>query len=285
MSEATRWMIGSVEVLRVPYFDTALPADAVDLVGVADGLDWAEPWLIDDQPGVGQAFWVIRSAGRTLVVDPCGASDVFIRRGPEAVGHQEAAFASLRAAGCEPSDVDAVVLTHLDGIGMAALADGSPAGEEQWTPAFTDAPVIVSRPEYETIADDLQADEPELMGAVAFAALDALGAVRAVATPHELAPGVTLRLTEGHGPGHCVVEIESDGERAVMLGHLAVSPLHAGRGVGALHVDPDRAWTELCGVLDDAARDGALVMGALWPHPGAARVGAADPYELRPAPG
>jgi len=285
MSGPTRWMIGTIDVLRVPYFDTALPADAVDLEGVADRLGWAEPWLIDDQPGIGQAFWVIRSDGRTLVVDPCGASDLFIRSGRDAVGHQEAAFASLRAAGCEPSDVDAVVLTHLDGIGMAALADGSPAGEEEWTPAFADAPVVVSQAEYETIAADLQGDEPELMGAVAFAALDALDAVRPVATPHELAPGVTLRLTEGHGPGHCVVDIESDGGRAVMLGHLAVSPLHAGRGVGALHVDPDRAWSELCGVLDAAAGDDALVMGALWPHPGAARVSATDPYALRPEPG
>ncbi len=105
------WSIGSVELHRVPYFDIGLPADGIDLGGVADSVDWSEPWLTDGEPTVGQAFWIIKSGGETLVVDPCGASDVFLRSGPDAVGHQKAAFDLFRAAGHDSDTVDHVVFT------------------------------------------------------------------------------------------------------------------------------------------------------------------------------
>jgi glyoxylase-like metal-dependent hydrolase (beta-lactamase superfamily II) len=276
---STTWTIGSIQLLRVPYFDIALSPESIDLEGVADSVDWAEPWLTDQQPTVGQAFWIIRSDSQTIVVDPCGASDGFLRSGPTAVDHQTAAFDLLRATGVEPESVDQLVLTHLDGIGMAALADGAPEGEETWTPAFPHADVIVSESEYDYIASR----PVDLMGADGFAALDDAGVVRPVAVPHEIAPGVTLRPTGKHSPGHCCVHIESGTRRAVMIGHLAISPLHAARGVSANHHDSEGAWNELRTVLDDAAHDGALVAGSLWPAPGAARVTATEPFELVPA--
>ncbi len=272
------WAIGSVEVERVPYFDIGLPADSIHL-GAATTVDWAEPWLQDAQPAVGQAFWLIRSDGISVVVDPCGASDDFLRSGADAVGHQEAAFAALAAAGHQPSDFDAVVLTHLDGIGMVALADGADAGSETWRAAF-DCPVLVSAAEYAYIATD-----PSIPGATAFAQLDALGAIETVDPPHAIAPGVTLRPTGAHSPGHCVIDIESDGARAVLVGHLAVSPLHAAIGPCAgLHREPDDAWTEFSAVLRAAGEDEAVVFGSLWPTPGAAVVTAVDPFVLSPHP-
>jgi glyoxylase-like metal-dependent hydrolase (beta-lactamase superfamily II) len=272
------WTIGRIELQRVPYFDTALAADSIDLEGVADSIDWAEPWLIDGQPGVGQAFWVIRSAGQTIVVDPCGASDEFLRSGPDAVTHQNAAFDLLRAAGCDPKLVDHVVLTHLDGIGMLALADGAAAGEEAWTPAFAKADVIVSTSEYDFILDE----PADLMGARAFAALDAAGVVRAVETPQEIAPGITLRHTGAHSLGHCCIDIESDQQRAVMIGHLAISPLHAAAGVTLNHRDSQAAWSVLTDELSNAAATGALVAGSLWPDPGVAAVAGTAPFVLTP---
>ena len=273
------WSIGSVELHRVPYFDIGLPADGIDLDGVAGSVEWSDPWLTDGEPTVGQAFWVIESGGGTAVVDPCGASDVFLRSGPGAVGHQKAAFDLFRAAGHDPDTVDHVVFTHLDGIGMAALADGADAGDEAWTPAFPNADLIVSAQEYAHLAG-----ETDVGGLAAFNRLDELGIVRPVETPHQLLPDVMLCLTGAHSPGHCRIEIESGGDRAVLIGHLAISPLHAAVGVSANHNDPRLAWQEFSVVLDDAARDDALVAGSLWPAPGAARVSGTDPYVLTPAP-
>ena len=275
----TTWSIGSIRLQRVPYFDVALSAESIDLETVVDSVDWAEPWLTDGQPTVGQAFWIVRSDDETVVVDPCGASDPFLRSGSDAVTHQRAAFDLLRAAGCESEAVDHVVFTHLDGIGMAVLADGAPAGDESWTPAFANADLLVSETEYEHIAGRPE----EIGGAAAFAQLDALGVVRPVETPHEIISGVTLRLTGAHSPGHCCIDIESDGDRAVIVGHLAISPLHAAVGVSSNHLDSEAAWRELAQILDDAARDDALVAGSLWPTPGAAHVVGTDPYVLVPA--
>lgn len=275
----TSWTIGSIRLERVPYFDVPLPAESIGLDGVADTTDWAGPWLSDGQPTVGQAFWIIRVDDRTIVVDPCGASDQFLRSGPDAVAHQVAAFDLLRAAGCDPEEVDEVVLTHLDGIGMAALADGAPEAEETWTPAFPGASIVISDTEHDYVI----AGSDELSGARAFAQLDALGVVRPVATPHEPAPGVSLRLTGAHSPGHCRIDIASEGERAVLVGHLAISPLHAAAGISPNHRRPAEAWTAFREVLDLAVRDGSLVSGSLWPAPGVARVTAPDPYVLTPA--
>lgn len=277
--QSTTWSIGSIELQRVPYFDIALPADSIDLEQVVGSVDWAEPWLTDGQPTVGQAFWIIRSGGGTIVVDPCGASVPFLRSGSDALTHQKAAFDLLRAAGCEPEAVDHVVFTHLDGIGMAVLADGAPAGNESWTPAFANADLLVSETEYAYIVG--QPDE--LGGAAAFAQLDALGVVRPVETPHAILPGVTLRLTGAHSPGHCCVDIESDDVRAVIIGHLAISPLNAAAGVSSNHLDSEAAWHELSRILDEASSDGTLIAGSLWPAPGAARVSGTHPYVLLPA--
>jgi hypothetical protein len=273
------WSIGAIDLHRVPYFDVALPPDGIDLVDVEASVDWAEPWLTGGQPTVGQAFWIIESEAGTIVVDPCGASDVFLRSGPEAVSHQVAAFDMFRAAGHDPDAIDHVVLTHLDGIGMAALADGADAGDESWTPAFSNADVILSDAEYDYIAG-----RNDVTGVDAFLQLDALGIVRPVATPYAVLPGVTLHLTGAHSPGHCRVEVASGNDRAVLVGHLAISPLHAAVGVSTNHEDPDGAWREFSRVLDDAARQDVLVAGSLWPAPGAVRVVDTDPYVVAPAP-
>jgi glyoxylase-like metal-dependent hydrolase (beta-lactamase superfamily II) len=201
------------------------------------------------------------------------------RSGSDALTHQKAALDLFRAAGCEPEAVDHVVFTHLDGIGMGAITDGAPAGEESWRPAFANADLIVSETEYEYLVGRTD----EVSGAAAFAQLDDQGIVRAVETPHEILPGVTLRLTGAHSPGHCCVELESGTARAVIIGHLAISPLHAAVGVSSNHLDGEAAWHALASILDGAALDGALVAGSLWPTPGAARISGTDPYVLVPA--
>lgn len=277
MTTPTTWAIGNITVQRVLYFDTPLPAEAVGVSDAGLTAEWAEPWLTDGQPTIGQAFWVIRSGDGTAVVDPCGASDPFLRSGPEAVDHQNAAFAFLEAAGCPAESVDTVVFTHLDGIGMAVLVDGASAGEETWTPAFPNAEVLISGPEY---VDITTSDDPP-MGAEAFLALDAAGVVRTVDAPHEVMAGVTMRFTGCHSPGHCVIDIADGDARAIMVGHLTVSPLSA-VGEAPLHNDSPAAWIQLRAELDAAAADGAIVMGSLWPSPGAATVSMGSPYVLTP---
>ena len=268
--------IGRVRLTRVPYFDVGLPPEAVGLTGEqVTAVDWAGPWCDGPHVRVGQVFWVIESAGRTIVVDPCGASDAFLREGADAVAHQEAAFATFAAAGFDPRTVDTVMMSHLDGIGMFSLVDAG----GHWAPAFPAAPILMSDREWTRVRA-----RTDISGDAALRALDALGVVERVSLPYELTPDVHLVRSGGHTDGHMTVTVESDGARALFLGHLAVSPVNAGIAAPvALHDDPALGHAALHHWLADAAGDGALVIGPLWPDPGAARVVATDPFVLEPA--
>ena len=267
MDAVAGFRVGDVELTRVPYFDVALDAAVVDLTAEQiQSVEWAMPsWAsADGRVLIGQAVWVVESQGRVIVVDPCGAADAFLRSGPEAVGHQEAVLDAMRAAGFPPERVDTVVLSHLDGIGMAALV----APDGRWVPAFPKARIVMMSAELEFLADGGPAQ-----GHDALDELIAQGVVDGVHDGYQLTDEVWLQLTGAHTPGHAVVRVQSVGARATFLGHLALSPLN----VFVARCAPDDADLERAGDLLDAliaeaAADDALIVGSLWPFPGAAHV-------------
>jgi glyoxylase-like metal-dependent hydrolase (beta-lactamase superfamily II) len=277
VTAAHRYDVGTVRLTRVPYFDVTLPPDAVALTeGEVAALPWAVgTWAASaSEVRVGQVFWVVESDGRTIVVDPCCASDGFLRTGPEARDHQDAAFAAFRAAGFDPDAVEVVVMSHLDGIGMNALVDA----DGHWHPAFPRAPIVLSDTEWAKTLG--RAEQPD---AAALVELHAQGAVTPVALPHRITADVEMVSSGGHSPGHATLVVRSGADRALFLGHLAVTPMQAAlTRPFALHDDPELGGRALRHWLDDAATDDALVIGPLWPAPGAAHV-RSDPIELVPA--
>jgi hypothetical protein len=70
------------------------------------------------------------------------------------------------------------------------------------------------------------------------------------------------------------VRVESDGELALLIGHLAITPIHLviGRCEG-MHEDVDAAVVALDAILDEAVERSALLVGPLWAAPGACVVG------------
>lgn len=279
MSGIQRFKVGSVSLTRVEYFDVALNPSVVNLtVEQVRAVPWACPtWAEQDgKVKVGQAVWVVESQGRTIVVDPCGASDQFLRTLPDAIKHQEAVMARMRAAGIEPDRVDVVVLSHLDGIGMAALIDR----DGTWAPAFAKARLVLSEIE----AEFIESCTFEISGATVLAALRAQGVVDPVALPYAITDEVELVASPGHTPGHGALVVRSRGERAVFIGHLALNPVNVTAGASRGNLDPGQAWQTLNAILDEASRDGALVVGPLWPAPGAAVVTSKNTsLELTPA--
>jgi glyoxylase-like metal-dependent hydrolase (beta-lactamase superfamily II) len=268
---------GDARLVRVPYFDVSLDAAAVGLTSsqVLE-VPWAVPtWATTDgQALVGQAVWVIEGGGQVIVVDPCGAADAFLRTGAEAITHQEAVLAAMEAAGYAADRVDVVVLSHLDGIGMAAGVRAGGEGSPGWFPLFPRARLVMTAPELAWVRT-----QPEVQGAGALAALDDLGVVEAVEGPWEATPGVVLDVSGGHSPGHAVVRV---GDDAVFIGHLAVSPLNAAIRSPTLHHSPEVALAALDRELSLAAERQTLVIGPLWPEPGAARV-SGPPWVITPA--
>jgi glyoxylase-like metal-dependent hydrolase (beta-lactamase superfamily II) len=77
----------------------------------------------------------------------------------------------------------------------------------------------------------------------------------------EVVPGVILRLAPGHTPGHCIADMASGGERAVLLADAAHNPaqLLADDWESATDVDPALARRTRAAVADELAGSGALI--------------------------
>lgn len=273
MAAPVRFTIGAIELCRVEYFDVALDPESVSLTAaqVASVPSAVPTWATEvGQVLVGQAMWVLRSAGTTIVVDPCGASDAFLRTGPEAITHQNAMLAALVEAGFGAEDVDVVLLSHLDGIGLVAVVDDAGA----WAPTFPNARVVVPAEHLAFLASD--AGEG-VSGSEAFAVVQRFGVVDGVPDGHEVAPGVVLQVTGAHAPGHAVIRVGQGDGQGVMVGHLAVSPLHAMTGPCAgLNDDPQAAWSVLGALVTEAEDRRGILIGPLWPRPGAGSVVTVD---------
>jgi glyoxylase-like metal-dependent hydrolase (beta-lactamase superfamily II) len=253
---------GAVSLVRVPYADVLVDAGVVGLESSqVEAIAWAAPtWADGAQVRVGAAVWVIESAGRRIVVDPAQAADGILRTGPDALVHQEGVAAALANAGFPRESIDTVIASHIDGIGMIAWVDG----DDGWSPFFPNADVLISRREYDAIVDD-SSYRPQ--GSDALVALHAHGVVTTVDDLHVVTPEVTIRHTGGHSPGHQIVQVASRDLDATLIGHLALSPLHCAIDDFGGHVDAQVAT----GVLRELRDRGQLLVGPLWPAPGAAR--------------
>ena len=256
--------VGDVELTRVGYADVTADAGRVGLTpDEVRAVSWGEPlWADDGQVRVGVAAWVIESGDECIVVDPANVADDILRTDADAAMHQTNFAATLAEAGVTRDNVTTVIATHLDGIGMLAWRndDGS------WSPFFDGAPILLSSRELDAI--DAETHCPSRTEVLA--QVRAAGAVEAVASDQfAVTDEVTLEFTGAHTPGHQIVRIDSGGESAVIVGHLAVSPLHLVTGrCPQQHPDPDLAQKIVEALRDE---DGTLLIGPLWPDPGAGR--------------
>jgi len=250
----TSLRVGAVRLTRVGYADVPLPPETVGLTASdVAAIDWAEPtWAEGGQVRAAAAAWIIESGDARIVVDPALAADAILRNEQDAAAHQEAFAAALAGAGFARETITHAVATHYDGIGMLAWR----TDDGRWAPFFPNAGLLISERELAAW------DRPELRD------LEEAGAIRPTGERHVITSEVSLEHTGAHSVGHQIVRVESEGERAVIVGHLAVVPLHLATGVCEQeHDEPEAAWQVLSAIRDE----GALLIGPLWPTPGCGR--------------
>jgi len=214
--------VGDVDVMVIS--DGVLPITASTLatnVAPADLSAWLKdmylPPEVTDWP---LNVAVVRSGEKTILVDSGLGTEFpgFPRAGQLA--------ARLDAAGVDAASVTDVVLTHLhmDHIG-GLLVDGL-RGRLR-----TDLRVHVAAAE----ADFWEAPDfsrtvmpapiPEVLRSTAARFLDVYrGQLRTFESEYEVAPGVLVRRTGGHTPGHSVVRVESGGEALTFAGDAVFQP-------------------------------------------------------------
>lgn len=229
-------VLGDVEVIRViEWHEPFLPTDEFLPDAAAEtwarNADWLAPdhWQPEaDRMVIALQSWVLRSGGRTILVDT-GAGSRRERPGMAPWFHQRESnlLKVLAEAGVQPQDVDVVVNTHLhvDHVGGNTVDSGG-----QWVPAFPNAQYLIPS------ADDAHYG-PANVGGEGLGVVDRLVYEDSVAPIHQAGQAVlwegsytideylTLEPAPGHTPGTAVVRLASGDDRAVFAGDLLHSPV------------------------------------------------------------
>jgi len=204
------------------------PSDALRAAGITD------PATISYCP------LLIRSAGSLVLVD-AGLGSELAKEWELPAGN---ALDALAASGIAPEAIDVVAVSHghPDHVGGLSVAA---AGER--VPTFPRARVVVSRREWEFFTGpdglDYDADDVKVFRTRLEPVRDA-GLLETVDPGDEIAPGIRLVAAPGHTPGHCAVEIESEGERAVCIGDAMLHPVEVEHPDWTGAMDYDRPLTE-----------------------------------------
>ncbi len=259
----TTLRIGDLRLTRVLYVDAAIDPSATGLSpDEVRGVAWGEPlWAEGDKVKVAACTWVIDGRGRTIVVDPMGNADEILHDPASTAAHQNAVGSAFRAAGIDPDAVDTVLLSHIESMGMIAVREaGIDAG---WRPFFTNSRILMSEPARESFPEQMTSD----LVREGFTSLFESGLVDTFRDDDRIVDGLRAEWTGAHNPGHAAFHVGVPPE-LTFVGHLAVSPLHLATGpCRQQHPEPGRAWE----ILHSVAADGRVLVGPLWPSPGAGR--------------
>jgi glyoxylase-like metal-dependent hydrolase (beta-lactamase superfamily II) len=235
----TRWRIGAAEIARVVEIEGSSPGTFFFKDATPERLlqhAWLRPHFLTDN---GRAIasihcFVVRSQGRTIVVDTCVGNDK--PREVKAWHLRQGRFLEdLAEAGVARERVDTVLCTHLhvDHVGWnTMLRDG------KWVPTFPNARYLFARREWEHWSQEPAGPDREVRNDSVRPIIDA-GRADLVAMDHRLTSEVFLEPTPGHTPGHVSVRICSQGEEAVITGDLMHHPVQCAEPAWASNFDSD----------------------------------------------
>ena len=134
-------------------------------------------------------------------------------------------LADLAAAGVQPEEVDFVLCTHLhvDHVGWnTKLLNG------RWVPTFPNAKYIFARKEYEfwekRHVDGTEGPVPNVYDDSVLPVMEAGQAVL-VDMDHQIDDGLWFEPAPGHTAGNVVLNLQSQGENAVLSGDVMHHPI------------------------------------------------------------
>jgi glyoxylase-like metal-dependent hydrolase (beta-lactamase superfamily II) len=229
------WEIGAVKITRVLEQLAPLPPEGliahIDPVRMAQHERWLKPHFMNDAGEIILSIHalVVESAGKTIVVDTCMGND---RPLPQGLGELTTSFLSDLEQVVPRESVDYVLCTHLhfDHVGWnTMLVDG------EWVPTFPNAKYLFGRTEYEHWSAGVEDENVEFQFSIT--PIVEAGMHELVESDHRLTPEVKLESTPGHTPGHVSVQIESQGEMAVITGDLVHHPVQLAEPCWSSHPD------------------------------------------------
>ncbi|MFI9332040.1 MBL fold metallo-hydrolase [Kitasatospora sp. NPDC052868] len=287
-------VLGDVEIVRVVEWQgTFGPVSRiVPDVGAQvwrDNEEWLAPGHWEPQSDgyvAAMQTWVVRSEGRTVLVDTGVGNGRSRPASPHFHDRQGDFLGRLARAGIAPGDVDVVVNTHFhaDHVGWNTVDAGG-----EWVPAFPNATYLFPAAddaaygpqgrygERQAPADGqgrLHWEERRLMYADSIEPVHRAGQARLWEGGHRIDGNLVLESAPGHTPGSSVLRVSSGGERAVFVGDLLHSPVQILEpGCNSCFCeDQAGAAASRRRVLERAADERELVVPAHFGGAGAAQV-------------
>jgi len=199
--------------------------------------------------------WLVRHPRGVILVDT-GVGQPGAP-GPEWMGAAGDLPHALREAGAEPESIDTVVISHVhdDHIGGTVRFEG-----ETPVPAFPNARHIVQRADLEWQREAArESEEDETIWRTLLAPLEAAGLIDAVDGDTDLVEGIQLHHLPGHTPGHQVVRLHSEPDRAIIGADIFNHPAQISHPDWFAETDADHAL---------AAASRRAMLAELASHPG-----------------
>lgn len=269
-----RFAIGEAVVdVIVDDDDFALPLrtflPGVDVTALAAHRAVLEPAFLDlaqDRLKVAIQSYVIRTGGRTILIDSCIGDD---RDRPQVPvwnqRHATGFLDRLKRAGADPAAVDIVFCTHLhvDHVGWnTRKADG------RFVPTFPNARYLFGRDELAYWLAQREAGTilPLHGAGIEDSVIPILeaGLVDLVDSGHALGPGLTLTPLPGHTGGQMGLLLDHAAGRAIFCGDAIHSPVQIYQpDISTVSdTDPAKAIVTRRAILEDAVESGRLVAPA-----------------------
>ena len=261
--------VGNVEIVHLS--DGIIEFDPCNFFPTIPEENWGplEPHLYDHQMRLNLGSYLIRSEGRTILVDTGLGAKPADKHGRSAPwGELMHAF---RANGFSPEDVNMVVMTHLhrDHVGWNLTSrDGT------YVPTFPNARYWMSTKDWEaTRQPDVQPHRFPNAANCVWPLAD-LGLIEFMDGEQSITREVTTVPTPGHTPGHMSILITSQGERALVLGDVAHNPvqLEEPDWVSRADMDPELTRQTRKALIERLEREQMLVAAGHFPPPGFGRI-------------
>ncbi|MFM9942502.1 MAG: MBL fold metallo-hydrolase [Hyphomicrobiaceae bacterium] len=175
---------------------------------------------------------------------------------------------SMREAGIQPGQIDAVVISHahIDHIGGMADARGRRL--------FPNAKVYINQQDYEFWTDEKKLTDDKVKAFVKHARDNLLpyrDRIVFVKDGQEFLPGITAILAPGHTVGHTIYMIQSDNKKVCFVGdltHHQILLVERPRLEFAYDSDPKQSAATRVKMLDMLAKDKIPLLSFHFPWPG-----------------